>query len=142
MIKSKVFLDTNVVMDFVAQREPFNKYADQIFLLIQHNKIQGFTSALSISTTQFIIERLFSKSKCLEVLKLLTNILEIISFEKDDIEKSLFKKDFIDMEDLFQYHMALKANMDCIVTRDKHGFDKKGKVKIYMPEEFLTTLTF
>lgn len=142
MTQTKVFLDTNLVIDFVAQREPFNKYADLIFLLIQDRKILGFSSALTIATTQFIIQKQFSKSKCLQVLKLLTNVLEIISFEKVDIEKSLLKQDFIDIEDLFQYQMALKAGMDCIVTRDKNGFDKKGKIKIYSPEEFLDTLSF
>lgn len=142
MTRTKVFLDTNIVIDFVTQREPFNIYADQIFLLIQDRKIDAFTSSLSISTTQFIIEKLFSRTKCLEVLRLLINILEIISFEKSDIQKSILKQDFVDMEDLFQYNIALKAGVDCIVTRDKKGFDKKGKVKIYEPEEFLATLTF
>ncbi len=80
MTRPKVFLDTNIVIDFVTQREPFNIYADQIFLLIQDGKINAFTSALSISTTQFIIEKLFSRTKCLEVLRLLINILEFIFF--------------------------------------------------------------
>lgn len=141
MTRTKVFLDTNIVIDFVTQREPFNIYADQIFLLIQNGKISAFTSALSISTTQFIIEKLFSRSKCLEVLRLLVNILEIISFEKNDIQRSILKPDFVDMEDLFQYNIALKADMDCIVTRDKKGFDKKAKMKIYEPQEFLATLS-
>ena len=53
------------------------------------------------------------------MLRLLINILEIINFDKEDIEKSIEKPDFVDMEDLFQYNMALKAGMDYVITRDR-----------------------
>lgn len=137
MSLKKVFLDTNVVIDYIAQRKPFSDFADQIFFLIQEGKINAYTSTLTISTTQYVISKLFSKSKCHSILDSLVTVLELIDFKAIDVKNVLSKSDFIDMEDLFQHTMALRSDVDCIITRDRKGFNKNGGIKILKPEEFL-----
>jgi len=47
----KIFVDTNILLDLLADRKPFSKHAVDIFNAAEQEKIQLFTSSHSIATT-------------------------------------------------------------------------------------------
>ena len=54
----KLFLDTNVLIDFILERQPFYQAAAMIISYAEENKVQICVSSLSLVTTIFIcIER-------------------------------------------------------------------------------------
>jgi predicted nucleic acid-binding protein len=57
-----VFIDTNILIDLLADRRPFSKFAIEIFDLAAKNKVNLFTSLHSIATTPDLLKNI-SKRK-------------------------------------------------------------------------------
>ncbi len=53
----KVFLDTNIILDFLGEREGFYEAAAKVLTLADQKKIQLFTSAVSITNTYYILTK-------------------------------------------------------------------------------------
>lgn len=53
----KVFLDTNIIVDLIADKKPFSKYAIDIFMKAEKKELTIYTCSHSIATTYYIIEK-------------------------------------------------------------------------------------
>jgi predicted nucleic acid-binding protein len=129
-----IFLDTNVLIDFFADRKPFSIDAARLFDYSLKKKITIYISAVSYNNIYYIIRQSLSHA---ETIKMLTEISEwtnVIDLTKDIINKSL-TSDFKDFEDAIQYHCAKSNNkIDLIVTRDTKDF-KISSLPILSPKE-------
>ena len=129
-----IFLDTNVLIDFFADRKPFSIDAARLFDYSLKKKITIYISAVSYTNIYYIIRQSLSHA---ETIKMLTEISEwtnVIDLTKDIINKSL-TSDFKDFEDAIQYHCAKSINkIDLIVTRDTKDF-KISSLPILSPKE-------
>jgi predicted nucleic acid-binding protein len=129
-----IFLDTNVLIDFFADRKPFSIDAARLFDYSLKKKITIYISAVSYNNIYYIIRQSLSHA---ETIKMLTEISEwtnVIDLTKDIINKSL-TSDFKDFEDAIQYHCAKSNNkIDLIVTRDTKDF-KVSSLPILTPKE-------
>ena len=54
----RVFLDTNILVDLIADRKPFSKHAIEIFKYAEDLKVQLFTSSHSIATTHDLLKKI------------------------------------------------------------------------------------
>ena len=129
-----IFLDTNVLIDFFADRKPFSIDAARLFDYSLKKKINIYISAVSYNNIYYIVQQSLSHA---ETIKMLTEISEwtnVIDLTKDIINKSL-TSDFKDFEDAIQYHCAKSINkIDLIVTRDTKDF-KISSLPILSPKE-------
>lgn len=134
-----IFLDTNVLIDFFADRKPFAMEAAKLFNYSFQKKINVYISAVSYNNMYYILRQSCSHAKTIKMLKELNEWTGIIDVSKEVIQKSL-KSDFIDFEDAIQYHCAKSLNkIDFIVTRDTKDF-KAGILPILSPKEALTLI--
>ncbi|MEO6133763.1 MAG: PIN domain-containing protein [Ginsengibacter sp.] len=135
----QIFLDTNVVIDFLADRKPFSVAAANIFNLAVSGKVKIYISALSYSNIYYILRQAFSNAGTIKLLDELCEMTEIADVTKAIIKKSL-KSDLKDFEDAIQYNCALSLNkIDFIVTRDTKDF-RKSTLPIMNPEEALSLI--
>jgi len=118
---NKVFLDTNVIVDALGERAPFNYSAQQILSLNEMGKISVVVSALTFSTTEYVLSKFFPKEIVLTRLRLLKSVCEIVSLDDRILEQSLAGP-LVDFEDCIQYHSAIRAKCDVILTRDERDF--------------------
>ena len=129
-----IFLDTNVLIDFFADRKPFSIDAARLFDYSLKKKITIYISAVSYNNIYYIIRQSLTHA---ETIKMLTEISEwtnVIDLTKEIINKSL-TSDFKDFEDAIQYHCAKSNNkIDLIVTRDTKDF-KISSLPILSPKE-------
>ena len=129
-----IFLDTNVLIDFFADRKPFSIDAAKLFDYSLKKKINVYISAGSYNNIYYIVRQSLSHA---ETIKMLTEISEwtnVIDLTKDIINKSL-TSDFKDFEDAIQYHCAKSINkIDLIVTRDTKDY-KVSSLPILTPKE-------
>jgi predicted nucleic acid-binding protein len=131
------FLDTNVIIDVLANRQPHVIYSSRLFDLAVKGKITIYISALSYSNIYYIIKKRSSHKDVIKILENLEAITETIDVTKPVIEKSI-KSDFKDFEDAIQYFTALSnKKISAIVTRDIKGF-RNSELPILTPEEALT----
>ena len=129
-----IFLDTNVIIDFLADRRPFSLTAAEIFNASLTSKVKIFISAVSYNNIYYILRQSLSHSETLRLLEELSEMTEIVDVTKTIIKKSL-KSEFKDFEDAIQYNCALTiSKIDFIVTRNSKDF-KKSILPIMNPQE-------
>ena len=134
-----LFLDTNVLIDFLADRKPYSIDVARLFNFSFQKKVVLYVAAVSYNNIYYILRRTLSHSETIRVLSELEDWTEIIDVSKEVIKKSL-KSDFKDFEDAIQYNCALTlTKIDFIVTRDTKDF-KKSTLSIMTPEEAVSLL--
>jgi predicted nucleic acid-binding protein len=132
-------MDTNVVIDFLADRQPFSLHAAKLFDLSLDGKVKLYVSAISYNNIYYILRQSLTNNATIKLLEELEEMTDIIDVTKTIIKQSL-KTDFKDYEDAIQYHCALsKPKIDFIVTRDTKDF-KKSTLPVLTPSEAIGSL--
>lgn len=130
----KIFVDTNVIVDLIANRQPFSKFAIELFSLAEEGKVKLFTSSHSIATTHYLLKKYIDEKELREILHNLLDFLQIIPIDINTIKKSL-KSKHKDFEDALQIITAYSIDkIDCIVTRNIKDF-KNSEIPVLTPDE-------
>ncbi len=129
-----IFLDTNVIIDFLADRQPFSLMAAEIFNASLSGNVKIFISSISYNNIYYILRQSLSHNETIKLLEELSEMTEIVDVTKSIIKKSS-KSEFKDFEDAIQYNCALTiSKIDFIVTRDSKDF-KKSTLPVMNPQE-------
>ncbi len=132
----KVFLDINIVLDFLLKRPPFDDEAMDIFKLLYKKEIDGYLSSVSYSQIGYFLQKSVSKPAAKEILRDLNKLLTTVTVDNRVIEEAL-DSEIKDFEDAIQYASALSvSNLHCMITRDKKDF-KSSQIIIQSPKEFI-----
>ena len=135
----KVFLDTNIIVDLIADRRPFSKYAIEIFNKAEEKKIEIFTSSHSIATTHYLLKKYLDEKPLREVLYNLLDYLTVVPVDIDVLKKGLRSK-HKDFEDAIQILCASSIEkIDCIVTRNTKDF-QDCEILVLTPDELCIKL--
>lgn len=135
---NKIFIDSDVVIDFFTDRAPFANPASEIFELNERNEIQLYLSAASINNIYYIVRRFLGHKPTLKIIEELADITEIVGTSKQEILQAL-KNNFKDFEDSIQYSCALTVNgLEAILTRNIKDYSK-SKIAVLTPENYLKT---
>jgi predicted nucleic acid-binding protein len=133
-----VFIDTDVIVDFLTDRKPFSLESAKIFSLIDQKKIKGCVSSLSFSNLYYVLRKFGTHKKVISSLQDLSELVGILKVDSD-IVKSALTSDFKDFEDSIQYFAAQEQKkVDCIITRNIKDY-KDSSLPVMTPETFLVT---
>jgi predicted nucleic acid-binding protein len=130
-----VFLDTNVVIDFMGEREGFFDDAAAIFAMIEDKIITASASALTIVNCAYILKKVFSSDIMLEKVEALCQMLNVTPIDRNHLMNAVQLKP-CDYEDAVQYLSAMPYRPDVIITRDKRGF-RDYDILVMTPAEFV-----
>lgn len=134
-----LFIDTDVIIDLLSDRQPFSKDAAGIFSLIERREVRGCVSALSFSNLYYILNRFSSHGKVISMLNELADLTDILKVDSRII-KSALASGFKDFEDAIQYQAALEhKNVDVLITRNINDY-RKSSLPVMTPETFLRSL--
>ncbi|MFC6268815.1 type II toxin-antitoxin system VapC family toxin [Frigoriflavimonas asaccharolytica] len=132
----KLFIDSDVVIDFFTYIEPHANPASELFELNEIGEIKLYLSAVSINNIYYIVRKFLGSKKTLEVIETLTEMTEIIGTTKIEILQAL-KNDFKDFEDSIQYSSALTiTGLDAIITRNIKDY-RNASIAVMTPLNFL-----
>jgi Predicted nucleic acid-binding protein, contains PIN domain len=134
----RIFLDTNIVIDFLGEREPFYESVAKILTLADHKKIEIFTSPTTISTTHYILTKFEGSKIALEKIRKFRLLCGVSTMDNEVIDKAI-SSNFKDFEDAMQYFSAIATNCDLIITRNEKDF-KSALIPILNCESYLQTL--
>jgi len=136
---TKVFIDSDVILDHFFKRQPFCESATKLLDLCANKKIDGYTTPLVIANVYYVLRKEIGAQELKDKLKSLLNFLEVISMNKNIILKAL-NSDFKDFEDALQNFSVIEATeISVILTRNVKDY-KKSKLSVYTPHAFLKTL--
>jgi predicted nucleic acid-binding protein len=134
MIK-EVFLDSDVIIDYLYGREPFFQDSVEIISRIESGKIKGFISSLIVWNIFYILSKHLNSKKARELIKEFRSIIEIVSVDGEIIDLGL-ASNIKYFEDSIQYFCAKSIEIDYFVTRNKKDYPKEG-IKVVSPKEFI-----
>lgn len=137
---SRIFLDTDVVIDFLTKREPFSRDILRIFQFGSKKNITLTISSLSISNVYYIVSKIETTQKAIEKIKILLQIIEVLNVDAEVIHQAI-NSGFKDFEDAIQHYCAKKAQIDLIITRNTKDY-KASELAILTPSEFVVKYHF
>lgn len=131
-----ILVDTNIVIDLLAKREPFYVEAASLFSLADKKQIKLFVSALTIANTNYILSKVIKSAEAKSILRKFILLAEVLPLNDTIINLALNNQEFVDFEDGLQYFTALENHLDLIVTRNQKDF-KMSVLPVMTSEQFL-----
>jgi predicted nucleic acid-binding protein len=132
----KVFVDTNILIDLLADRQPFSKFAIDLFNRAGLKTVKLYTSSHSFATTHYLLKKFIEEKELREILYSLLDFVELIAIDTDIIKKGL-KSKHKDFEDSIQIYSASKIEgLDFLVTRNLKDFKDCGLI-VLPPDELI-----
>ncbi|MCW7466055.1 PIN domain-containing protein [Leptospira levettii] len=135
MIRS-VYLDSDIIIDYLYAREPFFQESVQLISLIENKQIKGSISSLIVWNIFYILAKYTNEKTARELIKEFITIIEIIPIDEKIINQGL-NSSIKDFEDSIQYFAAKSKKIEYLITRNKKDYPD-GEIKPLSPKEFLT----
>lgn len=132
----RVLIDTNIVLDWLMSREPFQENARFIMEKCLFGDLEGYLTAHSISDLFYILRKDFDVNKRKKLLLLLCDNMKVIIEDKDTIKTVLMNDKWMDLEDGLQMQCASMEGLDYIVTRNIKDFQESLVLPV-LPEQLI-----
>lgn len=133
---NRILIDTNVLLDYLLEREPFFEDAKEVILSCIDGKAKGCIASHSISNMFFILRKDYSVKERREVLLNLCKIFDVEGIDKAKLISGLSNDDFSDFEDCLQMECAKSYEADYIVTRNVSDY-ATSEIKAITPKDYL-----
>ncbi len=134
-----VLIDSDVILDFFFDREPFSENATQVFSLCESNQIKGFVTPVICSNTYYLLRQTAKHEKVVEKLRQLMTIMDVLLMDRDIVIQAL-SSGFKDFEDALQHFAAIKSGfIDVILTRNVKDYTKSD-IGVLTPESYLKSI--
>jgi predicted nucleic acid-binding protein len=131
-----ILLDTDVILDFFFDRQPFSAQAAAILSLCERRMITAYVTPVIISNVYYLLRKTAERQKAIERITLLISIMEVLTMDKNTITKAL-ASNFNDFEDALQNYAAeAYPPIEVIVTRNVKDY-KHSALSVVTPEHFL-----
>lgn len=112
---NKILIDTNILLDYLLEREPYFENAKKIIVLCVEGKVKACIAAHSIPNMFFILRKDYTTKERREVLTNLCSIFDIEGIDKLKLLSGLANEEFSDFEDCLQMECAKSYGADYIV---------------------------
>jgi predicted nucleic acid-binding protein len=135
----KILIDTDIILDFLYERQDFYNKAVSIFSLLEKGIFKGYISALIIWNLFYLLSKYLGEKEARKKIKDFRSIINIIPIDSKIIDLGL-NSNIKDFEDSIQYFASKNEGIDIIITRNKKDYPK-GTISIMTPTEFLNIIT-
>jgi predicted nucleic acid-binding protein len=134
-----LFFDTNVLVDYLTDREPYAIDAELLFGCAEKKLVKIYVSAVSFNNIYYVARKVTHHNHALLLLQKLLAFTEVVDLTKSTIEEAI-KSEFADFEDALQYHCALTVKkIEALVTRNEKDF-RKSNITVLSPGEALNLI--
>jgi len=134
-----ILLDTNIIMDALQERSPFDIAAKKILQQSLNEKIQCCFTANTMTDIFYIYSKAHNPSTARNALRYLLSNYKVISVTHEDCIKAL-SLPIDDFEDALIVVCSAKENIDYIVTRDEVFLQNESSVHLISPSALLEKL--
>jgi predicted nucleic acid-binding protein len=130
---TKVFVDTDVCIDLLSGRKPFNKTAEILFSLADNKKIKIYVSSLSFSNIDYVLRSQYTSTHSRQLIGTFKTIVNVLPVDSKTIDLAI-ASDFNDFEDAIQHSCAIENNLTTIITRNVKDYKKASTLKVDQQE--------
>ena len=134
----RLFIDTNIVIDLLAQRADYSAAA-KLFTLADKGEVELLVSSLTFANTNYILVKHEGKDQTLKILRDLELIVTITNLSGKVVQLALNDNNFRDFEDGLQYYSAIEDGAAAIITRNQKDF-KASQLPVMNASQFLNSM--
>ena len=134
----RVIIDTNVVLDALLSRAPFDSDAVEILGRVERSEIEAYLCATTVTTIHYFIEQSLSELETRKALQTLLKLFEVAPVNRSVLERAL-AMNLRDYEDAVISAAGELVGAEAVVTRNAKDF-AKSPLRVFQPDEFLATL--
>jgi len=131
----KVLIDSDICLDSITGRLPYQITANRIFEYIEEKTIIGIVSAESFTNIFYILRKLSTSQKAIRQIKNLRLLVEVGTIYDSTVDSAL-NSNWNDFEDALQHYCAVENNCDGIITRNISDF-KESQIPVFTPILFI-----
>jgi predicted nucleic acid-binding protein len=133
----RAFVDTNVLLDVLANRRPFYENAARIWTLAESGKIEALISVISFNNVYYVVRRVSDRKTAEQALQLMRNVFVAVPLTVQILSQAI-DAGFSDFEDAIQFHSAVHSGAERIITRDVDHFPV-ADIPVISPAAFLAS---
>lgn len=131
---TKIFLDTNVVLDYLLGRKGELVEIEQIIDLSNGHVFECYISETVISTAIYFLEK--NKKPTIRMVRAFCGLCKVLPYHTNILYSNI--ESFNDLEDGLLYYLALHHKMDFFITRNiKHFKSQLPLLPALTPTQFL-----
>lgn len=135
---AKVFVDTDIILDMLAMREPHYQFSAKLFSKADEGVLKLYVSSLSFSNLNYILSKQYSAVQTRKKLLTFKTLVSVLSVSEKSVDLAL-NSDFNDFEDALQYFTALEFKISTLLTRNLKDY-KKADISILTAEQYLKSI--
>jgi predicted nucleic acid-binding protein len=135
----KLLIDTNIVLDLLAKREPFYSDSAKLFSLADKKLVKLAVSSLTVANTHYTLMKVKNATESKSILRKLKLLVDVLSLDDKVINLAMNDTDFEDFEDGIQYFSAIENNIDIIITRNLKDF-KNSLIPVMTAGQYLKSI--
>jgi len=139
MQNTRVLIDTNIVIDYIMDREPYANQAEKVVELCIGKIIMGCIAAHTILNLHYVLRKELSLKERKDAILKICKVFTVVGIDAVKITSAIENDNFTDFEDCLQSECAREFNANYIITRNVKDF-KNGDIKAIEPSEFLSIL--
>ena len=137
----RIFIDTNVLIDVLAQRRPFYADSAAVWTLSETGQVEGLVSVVSFTNIFYVVRKLADVKTARRTLVLLRDLFTVVACDSHILNRAIDSR-LKDFEDAVQYFSALQAGAECLISRNPDDFPRKSDCPVLTPAEFLAAHSF
>ena len=135
----KVFLDTDVILDFLLDRDDFSEASVYLLTLGDMGKIGLYSSGLVFSNCYYVLRKISTHAKAMDALQSLGSFIHMTTIDDQVVEDALHSS-FKDFEDALQNASATLSGIKVLITRNGKDY-RKSSLAVMTPEEYISQHT-
>lgn len=135
----KVLIDTNVIIDALTSREPWNESAETIFIMAANHMMDMYITASSATDIYYLVRKyLHSADQSKQVMEKLYSLVGILTVSGVECIDALASS-VSDYEDAVVERVSVKADMDYMITGNVKDY-QQGMIKAISPDDFIALI--
>lgn len=135
----KILIDTNIVLDHLLDRKPFNRAASWIFSETEHGHLTTLIGATTVTTIYYLVSKAIGKKASRLAVEKILRLFDVAPITRTVLASALLLK-FQDFEDAVLHEAAIHIGAEAIITRDVNDF-QCSNLPVYSSDEFFVALT-
>jgi predicted nucleic acid-binding protein len=134
----RVFVDTDVILDLLGERQPFYKGAAHLFSKADKGEVKLHVSSLSFTNMHYVLRKKFSDKETRKILSGFKVLVTVLPVTDKAIDLALASR-FADFEDAIQYFTAIEHALKTLITRNLKDY-KHADIPVMTADSYLKTL--
>lgn len=118
-------LDVDVVLDVLADREPWVEHSARVLGLVEQGRAEGIVAAHSVTTLYYLISTRRSTDEARRKVRTLLRVVGVAAVDEDRLERAL-DLPIRDYEDAVQAACALGEGAEVLITRNVSDYGESG----------------